>query len=391
MRSASWTTLGIWAGLVACGGSDGPVLPGWRNTEGVGPSSGPGYQPTPVRSCDDGEVIFTGELIHHLAFDSQSYYWLGLDDSGITISALPKAGGAVRTVTSFPSAFAYALGQTTLPVSADAELYMSDLVADDLDDYLYFSGDTQIWRVKKDGSEAVQPVSGEGLNELGPATCNFARSVLRAGVLYTCRQGRVFRMNRSGEGRATVIYEAPEGSNVVGFGIVGDHLYTNGTFDEARQLAPLLDVTLGGGERRELGQMLEGLVPSSVYIIGNDLVFNSLFVPGFSLSDPEELQAASEIAERQGTYRVALGDGTLTKISDSDIGLAFQTGADSTGVYTLLGGSTILHIGLDGETRPLIDCNDRIGTDRELQYSDVWVDDDAVYLRSTDTFYRFAK
>ncbi len=380
------------AALTACGDDTNGAQPGGEGPGGEGNGGtggdGPGQtstNPQPVHPCSQGELIAAGELVRHFASDSDNYYWIGSDEIGIAIFALPKAGGDVRTVTSFPGYFSFILEQTTLPVSGDSQLLMSNLVADDLDDYLYFSGDSQIWRVKKDGSEPVQPVSGAGLDELGAASCNFAESILTEDSLYTCRRGSIFRMSRAGDATATAVYEAPEGSTIAGFAISGDRLYTNGPYDTERHLAPLLEVSLATGEASELGQMLEALVPDSVYLVGDDLVFNSLF-----LADAPDLETASEWATRQGTYRIGPGEQAPTKLSDSNIGLAFQAGADDSAVYTLIG-AAIYRIGTDGTTRALVDCNPAIGTEDEVSFNDLWVDDDGVYIRGDGAFYRFDK
>jgi hypothetical protein len=377
------------AALAACGDDTGGTETGGeQNGDGNGGGGGaetPDTNREPVHPCSQGELIAADDLVHHFASDSGNYYWIGSDDIGIAIFALPKAGGDVRTVTSFPGYFSFILDQTTLPVSGDSQFLMSNLVADDLDDYLYFSGDSQIWRVKKDGSEPVQPVSGEGLDELGAASCNFAESILTQDSLYTCRRGNIFRMSRSGDVTATVVYEAPEESAIAGFAISGDRLYTNGAYDSERHLAPLLEVSLATGEAREVGEMLEALVPDSVYLVGEDLVFNSLFI-----GDAPDLETASEWATRQGTYRINPDEQVPTKISDSNIGLAFEAAGDDSAVYTLIG-AAIYRIGIDGTTRALVDCNDAIGTDDEVSFRDLWVDADGVYVRGDGAFYRFDK
>jgi len=194
-----WTLISVAAVALAAGGcaSTGDDEAGTGGGGGTGGSAGTGggagasVNDQPLHQCSDAQVIVEDYLAHDLATDSTHYYWLGVGDTGIAVLKQPKSGGARTVVTEFPGYFSFLTGATTLPVSGDSQFYMDDTVADDADDYVYFSGDTQIWRVKKDGSEPVEAVSGPGLNELGPATCNFARSVLTEDAVFTCRQPSV--------------------------------------------------------------------------------------------------------------------------------------------------------------------------------------------------------
>src|SRR5687768_1924084 len=252
-RAETWVVAAILALLGAgCAddeGGDG-ASGGQAGTGGGAGSSGSGARPNvaegAVVDCNDRTVIIEDYLAHDLAADSESYYWLGTGAEGSAVWKLSKTGGDKTLVTEFPGYLSFLLGMTDLPVSSDSQFYMDDTVADDADDYVYFSGDTQIWRVKKDGSEPVQAVSGAGLNELGPATCNFARSVLTPDALYTCRDGRVFRMARAGDGSATPVYSAPEGDTIAAYAVHGDELFVNGAYDEVRHLAPILSLPATG-------------------------------------------------------------------------------------------------------------------------------------------------
>jgi hypothetical protein len=336
-----------------------------------------------VLDCADRTLVAGSDFAHDLATDSKNYYWLGLGQTGIAVLKKPKAGGENVVVTEFPGYFSFLTGATDLPVSGDSQFYMDDTVADDADDYIYFSGDTQIWRVKKDGSEAVQPVSGPGLNELGPATCNFARSVLGPGALYTCRQGRLFRMARAGSAQASAVYSAPEGESIDAFAVSSSQLFVNGSFDEARHLSPILSLPLAGGDPSEYGAMLTGLVPDALVLLGDTLLFNSLVV-----LDGGSLATTSEWAARQGTYKVTGPEATPEKISETNLELVRGVGQDSKFAYAVVGDQIIERISPDGVTTTFVDCRDSAD---DLRFQELVVDDDGVYIRDDDGFYRFGK
>lgn len=253
----------------------------------------------------------------------------------------------------------------------------------DADDYIYFSGDTQIWRVKKDGSEPVQAVSGPGLNELGPATCNFARSVLAPDALYTCRRGRLFRMDRAGGGAAVAVYTAPEGERINAFAVSSSQLLVNGSFDEARHLSPILALPLSGGAPSEYGAMLPGLVPDALVVLGDTLLFNSLVV-----LDGGDLATTSEWASRQGTYKVTGAQASPQKISETNLALVRGVGRDSMFVYAIVGDQKIERISPDGVTTTFVDCTD---SSDDVRFRELVVDDDGVYFRDDDSFYRYGK
>jgi hypothetical protein len=355
---------------------------------GTGGTSGSGATPSVVEravvDCADRSVVVEDYFAHDLATDSENYYWLGTSDVGIAVWKLSKGGGEKVLVTEFPDAFSFLLGLTDLPVSEDSQFMMDDTIADDADDYVYFSGDTQIWRVKKDGSEPVQAVSGPGLNELGPATCNFARSVLAPDALFACRQGRLFRMARAGDAEATPIYSAGDGESIAAFAVEGDRVFVNGTYDETRHFAPILTLPSTGGTPMEYGAMLEGLYPDALAVQDGTLVFSSLFLA----SDAPDLDTASEWAARQGTYKVASASATPVKLSETDLQLVRGVGQDTDYVYAMVGDQKIVRISLDGVTTTYVDCR---GSPDDLRFQELLVDDDGVYIRDDDTFYRFGK
>jgi hypothetical protein len=368
------------------GGPGGSRDMGQTGTGGSAGTTGSGAQPNvdeAVLECGDAQLIIEDYFAHDLAADSQNYYWLGTSDAGIGVWKLSKSGGDKSLVTEFPGYFSVLFGETDLPVAADSQLYMDDTVADDADDYVYFSGDTQIWRVKKDGSEPVQAVSGPGLNELGPATCNFARSVLTPDAVFTCRQGRVFRMARAGDGSATAVYSAPEGGSISAFAVHGNQLFVNGAYDDARHLAPILSLPATGGTPAEYGAMLEGLYPDALMMQGDTLIFSSLF-----LADGPDLETESEWASRQGTYKLSGADATPVKLSENDLQLVRGVGRDSKYVYAMVGDQKIVRISLDGVTQTFVDCR---GSASDLRFQELLVDDDGVYIRDEDFFYRFSE
>lgn len=372
--------------LAACGGGDDQAnddpMAGSGGTAGSGGSGGGGGSgdTKAVLDCSDRTLIAEDELVHDLATDSKNYYWLGVGDAGIAVFKKPKSGGDTLKITEFSTYFSFILGDTDLPVSGDSQFYMDDTVADDADDYVYFSGDTQIWRVKKDGSEPVEAVSGPGLNELGPATCNFARSVLAPGALYTCRQGRLFRMDRAGNGKATAVYTAPDGSSIDAFAASSTQLFVNGPFDDARHLSPILALPLNGGTPAEYGAMLAGLVPDALLMLGDTLLFDSLTV----LSGPD-LATTSEWASRQGTYKLTSSSAAPTKISETNLELVRGVGADDQYAYAMVGDRRIDRISPNGVTTPYVECLD------DIRFDELLVDKDGVYIRYDDSFYRFGK
>lgn len=361
------------------GGSGGSG--GSAGTSGAG--AGPSVRDEAVLDCGDRTLIVEDYFAHDLATDSENYYWLGTGDEGIAVWKLPKSGGDKSLVTEFPGYLSFVLGTTDLPVSGDSQLYMDDTVADDADDYVYFSGDTQIWRVKKDGREPVQAVSGPGLNELGPATCNFARSVLTPDALFTCRKGRLFRMARANEGSATVVYSAPEGGSIAAFAVHGDQLFVSGAYDDERHFSPILTLPATGGAATEYGAMLEGLSPDALLMLGDTLVFSSLF-----LADAPDLETASEWATRQGTYKLSGEDATPVKLSDTDLQQVRGVGRDSEYVYAMVGDQKIVRISLSGVTTTYVDCAD---SPEDIRFEELLVDDDGVYVRDGDVFYRFGE
>ena len=363
------------------GGAGEAGATGSSGTSGAG--ARPNVEDEAVLDCGDRTLIVEDYLAHDLATDSQNYYWLGTGDVGIAVWKLPKSGGDKSLVTEFPGYFSFALGMTDLAVSGDSQLYMDDTVADDADEYVYFSGDTQIWRAKKDGSEAVQAVSGPGLNELGPATCNFARSVLTPDALFTCRQGRLFRMARAGDGSATPVYSAPEGEPIVAFAVHGNELFVSGVYDDERHFAPILSLPATGGTPAEYGAMLEGLYPDALMVVGDTLVFSSLF-----LAEAPDLETASEWATRQGTYKLSGASATPVRLSETDLQLVRGVGRDSEYAYAMVGDQKIVRISLDGVTTTYVDCT---GSPEDLRFQELLVDADGVYIRDGDSFYRFGK
>jgi hypothetical protein len=374
-----WLALALFSACFAgCEGNDDTA----NNAAGVGGGE-TSVQKQAVFACNDRTLVAESSFAHDLATDSANYYWLGVGDTGIAVLKKPKRGGDATTLTEFPGYFSFLLGDTALPVSGDSQLYMDDTVADDADDYVYFSGDTQIWRVKKDGSEPVQAVSGPGLNELGPATCNFARSVLGPDALYTCRQGRLFRMARAGSGKATVVYSAPEGGSIAAFAVSKSQLFVTGSFDEARHFGPILALPLSGGAPSEYGALLPGLVPDALVMLGDTLLFDSLAV-----LDGGSLATTSEWAKRQGTYKVTGAKATPEKLSESNLALVRGVGQDSKFVYAVIGDQRIERISLDGVTTTFVDCTDSVD---DVRFQELVVDDDGVYFRGGDGFYRFGK
>ncbi len=372
--------------VAACGGGDDQAnddpMAGAGGTAGSGGGGGGGASgdTKPVLDCSDRTLIAEDDAVHDLATDSKNYYWLGVGDAGIAVFKKPKSGGDTLKITEFPGYFSFILGDTDLAVSGDSQFYMDDTVADDADDYVYFSGDTQIWRVKKDGSEPVQAVSGAGLNELGPATCNFARSVLAPGALYTCRQGRLFRMDRAGNGNATAVYTAPDGTRIDAFAVSSNQLFVNGPFDDARHLSPILALPLSGGTPTEYGAMLAGLVPDALVMLGDTLLFDSLTV-----LDGPDLATTSEWASRQGTYKVTSASAAPTKISETNLELVRGVGVDDQYAYAMVGDRRIVRISPSGVTTTYVDCTD------DLRFDELLVDKDGVYIRYEDSFYRFGK
>ena len=353
------------------------------STEGSGTSTtGSAAELPPLHECGEAELIVEQESVHDLATDSDNYYWLGLTEIGeIAVYALSKSGGDVRVVTSFPTYFDYLLGATDLEVAQDATLLMDDTSADDDDEYVYFSGDTKIWRVKKDGTGQAERVSTDELNELGPATCNFARIQLTPDALFVCRKGQIFRMDRGTDATPEVIYAAPEGGRVEGFAVNGSELYTNGPFDDSRHFAPILQVSVPDGLSSEFGEMLEGLVPDAFFVVKDTLLFSSLVV----LEGPD-LETTSEWASRQGTYRLPLNEQVPSRFSDSNIILVNGASADASAVYAVTG-RKIVRFSPEGSTRVFVDCTD----DPDLHFDELVVDEDGVYIRDSDKFYRFAK
>jgi hypothetical protein len=352
-------------------------------TSSGGSGAGASVQSQALFACSDGTLVAGSDFAHDLATDSLNYYWLGFGDTGIAVLKMPKRGGDVAVVAEFPDYFSFILGDTTLPVSGDAQFYMDDTVVDDADDYVYFSGDTQIWRAKKDGSEPVQAVSGGDLNELGPATCNFARSVLGPDALYTCRQGRLFRMDRAAGGKAVAVYSAPDGGSIDAFAVSKSQLFVNGSFDKARHLSPILALPLSGGTPSEYGAMVAGLVPDALVVLGDTLIFDSLVV-----LDGGDLATTSEWAKRQGTYKVTAAQAAPQKISDSNLELVRGVGHDSKFVYAMVGDQKIVRISPDGVTTTYVDCT---GSPDDVRFQELVVDDDGVYFRDEDNFYRFGK
>lgn len=375
---------------VACsddGATPGGDVEGAGGHSGGGGSGGGGATPSvaeqAVLDCADRTAVVEDYFAHDLATDSTSYYWLGVGAEGIAVLKQPKSGGERTIITEFPGYFSFLVGDTDLPVSGDSQFYMDDTVADDADDYVYFSGDTQIWRVKKDGSEPVEPVSGTALNELGPATCNFARSVLGPDALYTCRQGRLYRMSRAGSGSATAVYSAEAGGSIDAFAVSPTQVFVNGAYDEARHLSPVLALPREGGTPTEYGAMLEGLNPDALLVHGDTLVFDSLFFP-----EGPDLATTSEWAKRQGTYKLTAPSAAPQKLSEDNLMLVRGVGQDSKYMYAVVGDQKIVRISLDGVTTTYVDCHD---SPDDVRFQELLVDEDGVYIRDDDTFYRFGK
>ncbi|HWA72995.1 MAG TPA: hypothetical protein VG937_11690 [Polyangiaceae bacterium] len=385
-----WLAIAVLSVCFAGCGSDGGASDATGGAGGLSGSGGSGggggktsVDKQAVLSCDDRTLVATSGFAHDLATDSLNYYWLGVGPAGIAVLKKAKSGGENSIVTEFPGYFSFLTGATDLPVSGDSQFYMDDTVADDADEYIYFSGDTQIWRVKKDGTEPVQPVSGTDLNELGPATCNFARSVLGPDALYTCRQGRLFRMDRAGGGQAVAVYSAPEGESIDAFAVSKSQLFVNGSFDDARHLSPILALPLAGGDPTEYGAMLAGLVPDALVLMGDTLLFNSLVV-----LDGGNLATTSEWASRQGTYKLTSATATPEKISETNLELVRGVGQDSKFAYAVVGDQIIERISPDGVTSTYVDCRDSAD---DVRFQELVVDDDGVYIRHEDNFYRFGK
>lgn len=377
--------------LVGCGGSDDkdPVKDEAAGSGGSGATGGSGggggstttTDAKAVVSCADRQLVVNAPYVHDFATDASNYYWLAFSNYNIAVFKQAKSGGSPTIVTEFPGYFSYIAGDTTLAVSGDSQFYMDDTVADDLDDYVYFSGDKQIWRVKKDGSAAVEPVSGVALNELGPATCNFARSVLAPDALYACRQGRLFRMARAGDATAKAVYSAPDGTSIDAFAVSDSQLFVNGPYDETRHFAPILALPLAGGTPTEYGAMLEGLVPDALVTMGDGVVFDSLFFP-----TGDDLETTSEWAKRQGTYKLTGSTATPQKLSEDNLELVRGVGKDSKYVYAVIGDQKIVRISLDGTTTTFVDCHD---SPDDVRFNEFLVDEDGVYVRWEDSFYRF--
>jgi hypothetical protein len=196
-------------------------------------------------------------------------------------------------------------------------------------------------------------------------------------------------MNRAADGQANATFGAPAGSTLDGFAVNCSYIYTNGPCSEARHLAALLKLSIASGEISEVGQMIEALVPDAVFLIGQNLVFNSLAI----LTGPD-LATTDEWAKRQGSYRVGLNETTPTKISEEMINVVAGADTDAKDVYTADGDHRILRISPDGTTTTFVDCTGYTGEGGELLIYELWVDDVAVYLRvdgSPTRYYRFAK
>jgi len=129
--------------------------------------------------------------------------------------------------------------------------------------------------------------------------------------------------------------------------------------------------------------MLEGLSPDALMVIDGTLVFDSLF-----LAATDDLATASEWAKRQGTYKVTGASATPQKLSESNLELVRGVGQDSEYAYAMIGDQRIERISLDGVTTTFVDCTD---SKEDLRFQELLVDDDGVYVRDDDFFYRFGK
>ena len=61
---------------------------------------------------------------------------------------------------------------------------------------------------------------------------------------------------------------------------------------------------------------------------------------------------------------------------------------DSKYVYAVIGDQKIVRISLEGTTTTFVDCHD---SPDDVRFNEFLVDEDGVYVRSDDSFYRFAK
>jgi hypothetical protein len=118
-------------------------------------------------------------------------------------------------------------------------------------------------------------------------------------------------------------------------------------------------------------------------VVNGTLVFDSLFFPA-----ADDLATASEWAKRQGTYKLTGASATPQKISESNLELVRGVGQDSKYVYAMIGDQRIERISLDGVTTTFVDCTE---SEDDLRFHELLVDDDGVYIRDDDFFYRFDK
>jgi hypothetical protein len=129
--------------------------------------------------------------------------------------------------------------------------------------------------------------------------------------------------------------------------------------------------------------MIEGLVPDALMVHGDTVVFDSL-----ALLEGPDLATESEWAKRQGTYKVTGASSTPQMLTDYNLELVRGVGQDSQYLYAVIGDQKIVRISLDGVTTTYVDCHD---SPDDLRFQELLVDEDGVYIRDDDTFYRFGK
>jgi hypothetical protein len=373
--------------MAACSSSktSGPPDPsggagGSGGSGGAGGSAPGPRQATALHACGDGTMLVTAHAIARIASDSQNVYWLGSEDADWVVKARAKSGGAIRTVAAVQHYYpGLSDPQTTSAASMDAPFGFDDLLADDRDDFVYFSGATKIWRAKKDGSEPVQPVS---TNAVGGGHCNAQPDRLTSKELFVCRRNEIFHMPRGTAVDAKSLYKAPSGSSIEAFAADDTNVYTSGPFDKDRHFAPLVKIAIATGTPTEHGQMLEGLVPDAIFIVGQSVVFDSLV----DTTGAPTLELANEWAKRQGSYRIGLTEQRPTKISDEQIELIRGASADATHVYAMVGDQMVVRIpAAGGSTQTVVDCNKNVpGGDSDVRFHDLFVDADALYVIRSD-------
>ena len=111
------------------------------------------------------------------------------------------------------------------------------------------------------------------------------------------------------------------------------------------------------------------------------MVFDSLFFP-----TGDDLETTSEWAKRQGTYKLTGSTAAPQKLSEDNLELVRGVGKDSKYVYAVIGDQKIVRISLDGTTTTFVDCHD---SPDDVRFNEFLVDEDGVYVRWEDSFYRF--